>query len=480
MSPLSAWLPPQLDEPSDVILTIAGEGIAGCSKGLQALERTLTEQGFEILAQHGRLNGRNTSAAVRLRISSRPITSMGHGCHILACLDEEVPQLSQFAVQPGGVLLCEPRVAAQLNALPVHTGMTTYPVPFGELTGQCGACFSGKGLVALGVLTHLLGLPHAVLRHHLEPEYSRRYFDTGLAFAVAHLGKHDVYALSAEVSNLGRVLLNVKEALALGLSSGSCRCPASCLSTLEDSPDAWVARHVQEGASLMCPASGVGSIEAYVGPCSGTTVLVGREDPSEFAPIPKTPWPIVLVASDIADLLALLLMAPRLGREAARLVWVIADGALTRRVQTVSTGLLRQLFEDHRPDQRNQPQEGALSLGRLRAEREGAMQADVGYVVWGAGQGVVREAIAMCHGVGLNVAALYPKLLPPLSGADLEAFASTVAHVVVVESNEFSDYAGLVTSTTSLRPSQVRPEPGKALTVMDMFLREGLGCRQTE
>ncbi|HET7057999.1 MAG TPA: hypothetical protein VFI05_04660 [Nitrospiraceae bacterium] len=480
MAPLSAWLPPQLDAPSDVILTIAGEGIVGCSKGMQALERALMEQGFEILAQHGRLNGRNTSAAVRLRISSKPITSMGHGCDILAWLDEEVPQLSQFAVQPGSVLLCEPRVAAQLNALPVHTGMITYPIPFSDLTGQCGACFSGKGLVALGVLTHLLGLPPAALRHHLEPEYSRRYFDTGLTFALAHLRKRDVYALSAAVSNPGRVLLNVKEAMALGLSSGSCRCPASCLSTLEDAPDAWVARHVHEGASLMCPASDVGSIETYVGPCSGTTVLVGRENPSEFSPLQKAPWPIVLVASDIADLLALLLMAPRLRRETARLVWVIADGALTRRVQTVSTGLLRQLFEDHHTDQRNQPQEGALSLVRLRAEREGVMHADVGYVAWGSAQGVVREAIAICHGFGLNVAALYPKSLPPLSGADLEAFASTVAHVVVVESNAFSDYAGLVASTTSLRPSQVRPEPGRALTAMDMFLREGLGCQQTE
>jgi hypothetical protein len=479
MAPFSAWLPPQLDEPSDVILTIAGEGIAGCSKGMQALERTLTEQGFEILAQHGRLNGRNTSAAVRLRISSRPLTSMGHGCDVLAWLDEEVPQLRQFAVQPGSVLLCEPRVAARLNALPVHTGMITYPVPFGELTGQSGECFSGKGLVALGVLTHLLGLPHEALRHYLEPEYSRQYFDTGLTFAVAHLRKRDVYALSAPVPSPGRVLLNAQQAMALGFSSGFCRCPASCLSTLEDSPDAWVVRHVQEGAGLMCPASDVGSIEAYVGPCSGTTVLVGRENPSEFAPIKSAPWPIVLVASDIADLLSLLLMAPRLGREAARLVWVIADGALTRCVQTVSTGLLRQLFQDHRADQWNQ-KEGALSVVQLRAEREGAMQADVGYVAWGSAQGVVREAIAMCQGFGLNVAALYPKSLPPLSNADLEAFASTVAHVVVVESNGFSDYAGLVTSTTSLRPSQVRPEPGRALTAMDMLLREGLGCQQTE
>ena len=480
MAPLTAWLPVQLDEPSDLILTIAGDGIAGCANGLHALEQTLTEQGLEIMAQHGRLNGRNTSGAVRLRFSPRQITSLGHGCDILVWLDDEVPHLKQFAVQSGSVLLCEPRVAAQLNALPVHTGVITYAVPFLELAGERGECFSGKGLVALGVLSQLLGLPREVVRQHLKTEYSRRYFETGFTFAATHLVKRDVYALSTAVSNPGRVLLNVQEAMALGLISGACQCPASCLSTLEASPEAWVARHVEEGRSLISSASDVGSIEAYVGPSSGTTVLVGRENPSELAPIESAPWPIVLIASDIADFLSLLLMSPRLGRETARLVWVIADGALTRRVQTVPTSVLRRLFEDHQANQRTELKEDAQSVVELRAEREGPLHVDVGYVAWGSAQGVVREAVAMCRRFGLDVATLYPKSLPPLSSPDVEAFAKTVAHVVVVETNVFSDYTGLVTATTSLRPSQLRPESGQALTAMDIFLREGLGCQQTE
>jgi hypothetical protein len=480
MAPLTAWLPPQIDEPSDLVLTIAGDGIAGCSKAMQALERTLAMQGFEILAEHGRLNGRNTSAAVQMRISSRHTTSMGHGCDILVCLDEEVPDLRQFAVQPGSVLLCEPRVAAQLKAFQVCTGIITYPVPFKELACECGECFSGKGLIALGVLTWLLGLPREVLCHHLEPPYSRRYFDTGLTFAATHLGKRDVYALSTAVSHPSRVLLNVQEAMALGLSSGFCNCPTSCLSTLEESPDAWVTRHVQVGAGLIVSAPDVGSIEAYVGPCSGITVMVGRENPSEFAPIESAPWPIVLVASDIADFLSLLLIAPRLGRETSRLVWVIADGAVTRCVQTLSISLVRQLLEHHRVDQRSQPSEGGQSDVVFPIEREGAMPADVGYVAWGSAQGVVREAIAMCRGFGLDVAALYPKALPPLCSVDLEAFGKTVGNVVIVESNAFTDYTGLVSSTTSLDPVRLRPESGSALTAMDIFLREGLGCQQTE
>ena len=475
MAPFTAWLRPQIDEPCDLVLTIAGEGIAGCSRVLQALERTLTEQGFEIMAQHGRLNGRNTSDAVRLRVSTKKLTSMGHGCDILVWLEKDVPDLSQFAVQPGSVLLCEPRVAALLNVLPVHIGLVTYPVPFHELSCANGECFSGKALVALGVLTRLLGLRPEVLCHHLEPEYNRRYFDTGLVFAAEHLGKRDVYALSTAVSNPGRVLLNIQDAMALGVISGFCNCPTSCLSTLEESPDAWITRHVREGAGLIASASDVGSIEAYVGPCSGITVMMGRENPSEFAPIESAPWPIVLVASDIADFVSLLVMAPRMVRDTARLVWVIVDGSLTRRVQTVSIGALRRIFETHqmfRPDESN---ERGQNMVEVPAERQGAIPADVGYVAWGSAQGVVREAVAICRCFGLDVAALYPKTLPPLCRADLETFAKTVAHVVVVESTGFSDYTGLVTSTTSLRPSQLRPESGSALTAMDVFLREGLG-----
>ena len=477
MAPLSAWLPLQHDERTDLILTIAGDGIAGCSKCLLALERTVTDQGFEIMAQHGRLNGRNNSAAVRLRISVQPTTSMGHGCDVLAWLNEEAPDLKQFAVQSGSVLLCEPDVAAQLNAPPAHSGVIVYPVPFNDLTRQCGGCFSGKGAVALGVLAQFLGLPSEVLCQYLEPEYSRRYFDAGLAFAAAHLRKRDLYDLSTAISNPGHVLLNVHEAMALGMASGRCKCPASCLSTLEDSPDAWVARHVQEGARLISSASDVGSIEAYVGPYPGLTVLVGRENPSELVPLEHRSWPIIFVASDIADFLSLIWTAPQFSRASARLVWVIVDGALTRRVESVPTSVLLHVLENHRGNQSTDRAETAVEL---RPEREGTMHAEVGYVAWGSAQGVVREAVAMCRDHGIDVAALYPKSLPPHSSAQVEAFANTVTKVVIVESSAFSNYTGLVTSTTGLHPSQLQPEWGRALTPMDMFLREGLGCQQTE
>ena len=185
----------------------------------------------------------------------------------------------------------------------------------------------------------------------------------------------------------------------------------------------------------------------------------------------------MLVASDIADLLSLLLKAPQLGHVTARLVWIIVDGALTRRVQSISARRLRQLLQDHPVNQRGHRHTRTEILIDRQAEREGAMHADVGYIAWGSAQGVVREAVTLFERVGVHVAALYPKSLPPLSSPDLEAFACTVTQVVVVESHVCSNYAELVASTTSLRPSQVRPEPGRALTAMDLFLREGLGCQ---
>lgn len=477
MAPFTAWLPPRIDYPIDLVLAIAGEGIAAYSRALQAFERTLADHGFEIIAQHGRLKERNTSDAVRIRISTKPLTSMGHGCDMLVWLDKDLPDLGQFGVQIGSVLLCEPQVAARLNVA-VRTGLITYLVPFHELARDCGECLSGKGLVALGVLSRLLGLPPEVLCHHLEIEYSRRYFNAGVTFVATHLKKRDVYALSTTVSYPGRVLLNVQEAIAVGLSNGFCKCPTACLSTLEESPGAWVSRHVSEGAGVIASAEAVGSIEAYVGPCNGMTVMVGRENPCECAPIESASSPIVLVASDIADILSLLVIARRIIRETKRLVRVIVDGPLTRRVQTVSINELRRILEAHDAWQSNEPNRCGANVLDAQAEREGALDADVGYVAWGSAQGVVREAVAMCHGFGLDVAALYPKSLPPLCSGPLEAFGRTVANLVVVECTESSDYAGLVTSATSLRPLQLRPEPGEALTAMDIFLREGLGCRQ--
>ena len=64
----------------------------------------------------------------------------------------------------------------------------------------------------------------------------------------------------------------------------------------------------------------------------------------------------------------------------------------------------------------------------------------------------------------------------PLPVAQLESFAGTVKHVVVVESGQTRAYADRIEGACSFRPSVVMPEKGRALTPMDVFLKEDIGA----
>jgi pyruvate/2-oxoacid:ferredoxin oxidoreductase alpha subunit len=112
----------------------------------------------------------------------------------------------------------------------------------------------------------------------------------------------------------------------------------------------------------------------------------------------------------------------------------------------------------------------------MRAEREGEDDAEVGFIAWGATQGVVRDALMLCRNVGMSVAALYPKQIVPLPVAQLESFAGTVKRVVVVESSQMRTHADRIEGACLFRPSVVMPNKGTALTPMDLFMREDLGA----
>lgn len=103
-------------------------------------------------------------------------------------------------------------------------------------------------------------------------------------------------------------------------------------------------------------------------------------------------------------------------------------------------------------------------------------EADVGFVAWGAAQGVVRDAVALCRSFGLRVAGFYPKLIVPFPNDDMEAFAKTVGRVVLVESGETQGYWDRLRRGFSFEPTVLTPHPGTSLTLMDIFLREGLGA----
>jgi len=109
-------------------------------------------------------------------------------------------------------------------------------------------------------------------------------------------------------------------------------------------------------------------------------------------------------------------------------------------------------------------------------EREGDAEADVGFVAWGAAQGVVRDAVALCRSFGIRVAGLYPKCIVPFSYEDMESFTKTVGQIVLVDSGHTQGYWDRLRSGFSFDPAVLTPLPGKSLTPMDIFLREGLGA----
>jgi pyruvate/2-oxoacid:ferredoxin oxidoreductase alpha subunit len=109
-------------------------------------------------------------------------------------------------------------------------------------------------------------------------------------------------------------------------------------------------------------------------------------------------------------------------------------------------------------------------------DREEGTEAEVGFVAWGAAQGVVRDAVALCRNFGLNVASLYPKAIVPFPQEELESFARTVNRVVLVESSRTHGYEERLWAACSFPARVLTPPPGQALTPMDIFLREGLGA----
>lgn len=463
MAPFTAWLPRRVEPLPDLVLKIAGRGTAGLDKGMAALGQVLADRGLSVVSQAGKLGGDGALASVRMRVASRPVGSTGSGSDLLAYLERPVPVGNPFGLQWGAVLLAEAEGTGEAGPSAIPEGVIHYPVPFSDLERGCGPGGKGKGYIAVGVLTHLLGVPRDAVRHRLGGGLRRRYFEAGHRFAAEHLVKRDVNVLPEPAADTPSVLLGLSQAVELGLAGGECGCGKACAERLRRSPDDWLAGHLAAGRRL-AGASGCSDLE-------GVTLCLGCADPAAIAAVEAHGAPALVVAADLADLADLLRTASGFVHPAAPPPWVVADEWLTGRHQGVPLDVVeRFLAEAGRPRAA-----AATTVEGLKAEREGDCPADVGFLSWGSAQGVVRDAVSLCRSFGLRVAALYPKVLRPLPLGELEAFAATVGRVVVVEPNRRGSYTALVRSRSHLRPTTIMPEPGRALSPKDIFLLEGLG-----
>lgn len=477
MAPFSAWLPARSDQAFDLIVNIVGKEDGALRAGLRALERALVDEGYEVLAQRGKLGGQSPYSSIRVRVSTEPASSIGNGCDVLACFDEGANHLQPVTLARGSVVLGETQAIPKLLQVAGPSGVVAYPIPFTDLARALGLDAPAKGLIALGVLARLLGLAPERVRGHLRGRVHRRYFNTGVAYADDHVVKRDVFALDTHGGARPHVMLDAHQAVLLGLGIAACHCGAACMQGSAESLDRWVAGHVAEArqATSSFRNRRLPGVTVYRGTNGKLMTVLGATSLEVLSGDEAMPFSDthILMAGDLSDAVRLTGLAHRAVLESGDPVWVVVDEILANRRETVSVESLERTSREIRRPHGQAEQSAGRPFG---TDWDGERGADIGYLTWGSPQGVVREAVGLCRSFGMNVAGLYPKILRPVPRQDIETFAASVKRLVVVEPDRTKPYTALVKSWTGLEPSTITPEPGCMLTPMDIFMREGLGA----
>jgi hypothetical protein len=479
MAPLTAWLPARPTQDFDLIIKIVGPAASGLMKDWTPIAESLIQEGLSVRAQRGRLNDEFGDCVLGIRIATRPFYSMGHGCDVLVHLSDTTPEPWRFGLQHGSVLLWDPPSESRMHPI-LPVGLIVYAIPLKNIWLQHEEGLQGKALAALGVLLHLLGVSDESLRRWIPSLSAPQSFARGVAFARHEIDKRDAYSLPvAELAVQRGIMLSPEQAILLGYAVSACECRKDCESDLIASPSRWKAEHLGLAESMVSvlESDRHPAVQAYRGPQGKVMALLRGNDSAVVSCLNGYQAPHVFVAADIADTFRLLIAGHDLIRGGlSDGVGILIEDTIALCHQTIDVCTLADLIRQGD----SFPLSPAICSGHkgpaLTSEREGDAEADVGLVAWGATQGVVRDAVALCQSFGLRVAALYPKRIVPFLNEDMEAFAKTVGRVVLVESGQTQGYWDRLRSAFSFEPAVLTPLPGKSLSPMDIFLREGLGA----
>jgi hypothetical protein len=183
------------------------------------------------------------------------------------------------------------------------------------------------------------------------------------------------------------------------------------------------------------------------------------------------------VAADLSDAVGLVIAAHDLIRSGlSDGIGVLIEETIALRQQSVEVRTLADTIRRPNAFMLDLATPARSDSVATMVEWDGDAEAAVGFVAWGAAQGVVRDAVELCRSFGFHVAGLYPKCIVPFLNKDIESFASTVGQVVLIESGHSQGYWDRLRATFSFDYTVLTSQPGQSLTPMDIFLREGLGA----
>lgn len=162
----------------------------------------------------------------QVRISNRPIYSLGDGCDILIAFDQEAYELHRSDVNEGGVLIYDSDLV-----LPDPDGdVILYGIPFQNIARQELEFVRGTNVLILGVMAGLFGLDPQSLEDMVKIRYKRRAElmeknVEALRYGYEHtktIEKKDKFWLG-KADNVSRLVMSGNDAISAGALHAGCR-----------------------------------------------------------------------------------------------------------------------------------------------------------------------------------------------------------------------------------------------------------------
>src|SRR3984893_3156130 len=165
----------------------------------------------------------------QLRISDKPVKSMGDYADVLICLNREAFDRNVGELRRGGVLMYDPS-----DFTPDSGDFITYPIPFNDIARKEVQLFQTKNMVMMGAISGLFGPPLEAITQVVESKLSKSRksnpilmeknmlaLEVAKKYVTERLSKRDSYQLGP-VEKADRVVLNGNQAVVAGALMAHC------------------------------------------------------------------------------------------------------------------------------------------------------------------------------------------------------------------------------------------------------------------
>lgn len=329
----------------------------------------------------------------QVRISAKPVRSMGDYADVLICLNQEAYERSIKDLRHGGVVIYDPS-----DFTPETSDYITYAIPFNDLARKEVQLFQTKNMVMLGAISALFGPPLEAIAQVVESklaksrkanallmEKNQLALDVSYKYVKERIPKLDTYQLGA-VAKADRVILNGNQALVAGALAAQCGFFAGYpITPASDIMEGLAKELPQVGGTFLQAEDEIAALAAVIGASFGgvrgmtatsgpglslMTELIGFASMSELPAVivdaqrsgPSTGMPtkmeqsdlsfalsaghgdtprIVLAPANVADCYSMMIQAFNMADRYQMPVIFLTDQSLTARVESVDSKAFR-------------------------------------------------------------------------------------------------------------------------------------------